>query len=223
MNVSKVNRSVPVTLGSAAILLGLRQGGRTRVLSVAAGTGLLAYAALATSPDQPSQQESREPRLISRVITVGKPRDQLYRKWCDPQLLSSLFGDALKLSVEGEGRIRMRMDVPGRRQMNWTSRLVEQVQNTSLVWRTDPGTTVPHEMFVGFRDAQPAEWGTEVTLGISLLSNDRLTRTLAQLTHLVDEAMLGKVLRRFKSLVETGEMPTLAHNPAARHRVLAAL
>jgi hypothetical protein len=33
---------------------------------------------------------------------------------------------------------------------------------------------------------------------------------------LVPNAAAGKALRRFKSLVETGEMPTLEGNPSAR-------
>ncbi|MEG9438516.1 hypothetical protein JAO29_20420 [Edaphobacter sp. HDX4] len=220
MNGSTVNRFASAAVGTSAILLGLRQVGRTRVLSVAAGTGLLAYGALAKPPHR--QPVSLEPLAITRVITVGKPRDELFRMWRDPQVMSDLFGDVLQVSREGEGRIRLHMSLPGRREITWTSRLVEQGQGSSLLWRTDPGAAVPHEMFIRFRDAHPAEWGTEVTLGISPLSNDRVTKALVRLTDSVDEAMLTKVLRRFKSLVETGEMPTLSHNPAGRHRAIAA-
>jgi uncharacterized membrane protein len=156
------------------------------------------------------------------VITVGKPRDELYRKWRDPQVMSDLFGDALQISSEGEGRIRAHMSLAGLREITWTSRLVEQNQGSSLVWRTDPGAAIPHEMFIRFRDAQPIEWGTEVSLGISPLSDGRITQAFVRLTAALDEAMLTKVLRRFKSLAETGEMPTLSHNPAGRHRALAA-
>ena len=223
MNGSKANRCVSAALGTATVLLGLRQSRRTRVFSVAAGAGLLAFAALAKSPVQSRGRGNPKPLSISRVISVGKPRDQLYRMWCDPKVLSDLFGDVLQVSREGEGRIRLRLSLPGRHEITWTSRLVEQDGHSKFLWRTEPGATMPHEMLLQFRDAQPAEWGTEVTLSISLLSDDGVTRTLVRLTDFVDEAMLMKVLRRFKSLVETGEMPTLAHNPAARHRAIAAL
>ena len=221
MNRSTINRFSAV-LGATAILLGVRKAGHTRVFSVAAGTGLLAYGVVAKSPHRPTQPESLEPPVIARVITVGKPRDELYRKWSDPQFMSELFGEGVQVSSEGEGRIRVRVDLPTGREITWTSHLVEQRQGSSFVWQTEPGAAVPHEMFIRFRDAQPAEWGTEVALGIRPLSDDSVTRAFVRLTDTVDEAMLSKVLRRFKSLVETGEMPTLSHNPAGRHRAFAA-
>ena len=158
MNGSAVNRFASAAAGTTAILLGLRQGGRTKALSVAAGTGLLAYGALTKSPHR-SNATRTQPAAISRVITVGKSRDELYRKWRDPQVMSTLFGDGLQVSREGEGRIRVRMSLPGHRETTWTSRLIEQGQGSGLVWRTDPGAAVPHEMFIRFRDAQPAESG----------------------------------------------------------------
>jgi uncharacterized membrane protein len=221
MNGSTVSRFASAAAGSVAVLLGLRQRGGTRVLCLTAGTGLLAYGAFAKELDRSPQQRSHESLAITRVITIGKRREELYREWRDPQIMSEVFGDAVQVSTEGEGRIRVHISLPGRHEIAWTSRLVEQDQGSSFLWRTDPGATVPHEMIIRLRDAQPTEWGTEVTLGISPLSDDTLTKAF-RLTHVVDQAMLTKLLRRFKSLVETGEIPTLSHNPAARHRAIAA-
>ena len=223
-----MNRYTPLRLasaavGSTAILLGLRQRGSSRVLSVAAGSGLLAYGALASSPLRSTERGHHQPVNLTSVITIGKPREELYRKLRDAQMMLEVFGDDVQVSSEGEGRIRVLISLPGRQKITWTSRLIEQDQGSSFLWRTDPGASVPHDMFIRLRDARPSEWGTVVTLGISPLSDGTLTNAFVRLTGSLDRTLLTRLLRRFKSLVETGEMPTLSRNPAGRHRAFAAV
>ena len=223
MNQSTQIRLATAAVGSTAILLGLRREGRSRVLSVAAGSGLLAYGALAKPPHRSTERGTHQSTVVAGVITIGKPREELYRKLRDAQLMAEVLGDVAQVSSEGQGHIRVQIGLPGRQKITWTSQLIQQEQASGLLWRTDPGATVPHEMFIRLRDAQPSEWGTVVTLGISPLSGGLLTSAFVRLTQSLDTATLKQLLRRFKSLVETGEMPTLSHNPAGRYRAIAAV
>jgi hypothetical protein len=50
-------------------------------------------------------------------------------------------------------------------------------------------------------------WGTVVTVGL---------RLEAPVPGMAAQVLAGKVVRALKALVETGEVPTTAHNPAAR-------
>jgi hypothetical protein len=50
----------------------------------------------------------------------------------------------------------------------------------------------------------PGDWGTVATL------------TVRGGNGMASRLKLGRALRRFKSLAETGEIPTLEHNPSAR-------
>ena len=50
-------------------------------------------------------------------------------------------------------------------------------------------------------------WGTVVTLELKLE---------APVPGMMAQVLAGKVVRRLKALAETGEVPTTAHNPAAR-------
>jgi len=50
-------------------------------------------------------------------------------------------------------------------------------------------------------------WGTVVTADLKLE---------APVPGMAAQVLAGKVVRRLKALVETGEVPTTAHNPAAR-------
>ncbi len=51
------------------------------------------------------------------------------------------------------------------------------------------------------------DWGTVVTVTL---------RLEAAVPGIAAQALAGKVVRRLKALVETGEVPTTAHNPSAR-------
>ena len=62
---------------------------------------------------------------------------------------------------------------------------------------------------LSLRDA-PDGFGTEVTISVDPVAD-------ADLPPLVTSAALFEALHRFKSLVETGEIPTLDRNPHARH------
>ncbi|GAA3757406.1 SRPBCC family protein [Terriglobus aquaticus] len=190
---------------------------------MAAGTGLIVYGAFARSEQEAAGHNSHSSQPITGVVTIGKPRDVLYRSWRDPATMSQVFGDVVQVSREGEDRFRMRISLPGQHEITWTSRLIKQVEGTSFQWRSEPGATVPHEMSLRFRDAIPAEFGTVVTLSVSPLPDSTLTSAFVRFTRSLDRALLMKLLRRFKSLVETGEIPTLSRNPAAWPRAIAAV
>jgi hypothetical protein len=54
---------------------------------------------------------------------------------------------------------------------------------------------------------QDRDWGTTVTVQL---------RLAAPVPGAGAQVLAGKVVRRLKALVETGEVPTTAHNPSAR-------
>ena len=83
-------------------------------------------------------------------------------------------------------------------------------------WESDPGAALPSDGFIRFRPA-PADWGTEVTLGLHLFAPRRL-HGVSACKGLHPQVAAEKILRRFKSLAETGEVPTLVRQPAARRR-----
>ncbi|MDO9353764.1 MAG: hypothetical protein Q7T55_08715 [Solirubrobacteraceae bacterium] len=64
----------------------------------------------------------------------------------------------------------------------------------------------PDEVIMLFAQGRPG-WGNEATAEV------RFTDAVPEMGA---ELLAGKLVRRFKSLVETGEVPTTAHNPSAR-------
>ena len=75
---------------------------------------------------------------------------------------------------------------------------------------------MPNEGSIRFRPA-PGDWGTKVRLRFRFASpSGVLGEAASKLLNVVPSMLAGKALRRFKSLAETGEIPTTEHNPSAR-------
>ena len=94
--------------------------------------------------------------------------------------------------------------------------IVEQSPGERVRWSSPPGSEFTADGEVRFRPA-PGGRGTEAHLRMHFEPAGAVQRVLiktvlGEMPNLVAE----KILRRFKSLVETGEVPTLAQQPIAR-------
>ncbi|MCU4972033.1 SRPBCC family protein [Halobacteria archaeon AArc-m2/3/4] len=107
-------------------------------------------------------------------------------------------------------------DGPLDRQLAWESKIVEDRPGEFLRWETLEGATIPHTGTVHFRSA-PGDRGTEVTLSIHVdPPGGTVGEALVNRTNLIPKTLVGTALRRFKSLAETGEIPSLEQNPSGR-------
>jgi uncharacterized membrane protein len=202
--------------------MGVRQRGTIRALSISAGTGLIAYSAVGRSRMRALVKGGIDDLPIQRVITIGKPKQELYAQWRDPAFLSSVFGGIFEVTNLGSGQISVHVELPAGRSLHWTAQLIEDPDGSTLRWRTGEDAPLPYEMFVHLRDADPADWGTEVMLGFSPICGNPIVKSIVGSSGPVTRTVLEKVLRRFKALLEAGEIPTLSKNPAGTPRLLAA-
>ena len=154
--------------------------------------------------------------VVERSITVEKPADELYRYWRDPRELSKILGKFGEVTAVDGNRMHWRMNVPLRRNMEWDTQIVEDRPGQVLRWESLEGAPLPNEGTLRFSPA-PGDWGTEAMLCLRFdppggtLGNQAVKRL-----NIVPRLLTERVLRRFKSLAETGEMPTLERNPSAR-------
>ena len=98
----------------------------------------------------------------------------------------------------------------------WTSRQFAEDSGRELSWQSLPGGTIATRGTVTFTPG-PASTGAVATLWVQFDPPlGAVGEGLAKTLHKFPRAIAGQALRRFKSLVETGEIPTLDHNPSAR-------
>lgn len=154
---------------------------------------------------------------VERSITIGKTADELHRFWQDQGTLPRIMAGFATVRVSGDGRMHWKVEGPLGRVYEWESETVDDRPGGGVGWRSLPGASIPNEGSVRFRPA-PADRGSVATL---LLRFDPPGNALGDAavellgTKPLDLIVDG-VLRRFKSLVETGEIPTTERQPAAR-------
>lgn len=205
-------RAIPAAIGGVLLALSLRRrslGGAAAVV-----VGWLVYRRLEDRRDDrgvPADATETE-----RSITIGKPADELYEAWRDPERLTQIVGRVADASTESEDRVRWTARGPLGRDVTWETRIAEERPGEYLRWESVEGATVAGEGSVRFRPA-PGDRGTEVTLRLRFdPPGGALGDTAMARLGVVPDALAMKALRRFKSLAETGEIPTLEGNPSAR-------
>lgn len=210
-----------VALSAALIVSGLagRKKGAvalalTACAGMAAASGVPLHRGRADNQGR-SRMASATPE-VERAITIGKTADELRRLWLAPGTLPQLIAGFATLHPIGDGRMRWEIRTPLGRAYKWESEIVDG-PGGGVGWRSLPDAAISNEGSVRF-DSAPHDRGTVATLHVRF---DPPGGALGEgLLQLLGAAPLNLVadnaLRRFKSLVETGEIPTTERQPAAR-------
>lgn len=159
---------------------------------------------------------------VERSVSVRRSAPELYAMWRSPERLAAIADGIGEIRAEGAadgGRFAWSVRLPGGRTVTWAAELVDEHPPDTLTWRTLPGAPVDKSMRVAFRPA-PADRGTVVTMRLTL--GPRLAvpfgGALLRVLRRGVDLLVDRALRRFQSLAEAGEIPTLEHNPSARAR-----
>ena len=154
---------------------------------------------------------------VERSVTIGQPPEALYQRWRDPATLPQVMAGFATVRASGDGRMHWTIEGPLGRTYEWDSETSDDSPGVGLGWRSLPGAAIPNEGSIRFTPA-PADRGTVATLRLRFdppvgALGDAAVQLLG--TKPLDLAV-DSALRRFKSLVETGEIPTTERQPAAR-------
>ncbi|TYL39152.1 cyclase [Natronococcus pandeyae] len=228
-NVSRWERAASAALGGALLVRGLRRRSLDGAASAVAGAGLLyrgvrghsrLYQALGiTTADGHTELDgsatSGEPS-VKRSITVGRPADELDEFWREPERLSRILGDFAAVSGLDGDTHQWHVRGPLDRRVEWQTEIVEDRPGELLRWESLDGAVVPHEATIRFELAA-GDRGTRVSLEIQYdPPGGSLGDAAMERLGIVPETVVGQTLQRFKSLAETGEIPSTEANPSAR-------
>lgn len=156
---------------------------------------------------------------LRRTITVIAPPEQLYRFWRDftnlPRFMSRL--DSVQATGERR-RSHWRARGPGGMVVEWDAEVVDDRPNELIAWRSLPGARVDHAGTVRFTPA-PRGRGTEVAVEMAYTPpGGTLGATVSRLLGQAPEQQLQEDLRRFKQLMEAGEVMVSTGVPAGGRR-----
>lgn len=156
-------------------------------------------------PDMPTLAGGRG-RHVERTVTVQRSPDEVYRAWRDLESLPRLLPGHL-VSVTASGRERTRWVVAGGGlRASWEAELTADEPGRLIAWRSVPGARVDIAGSVRFEPA-PGQRGTEVKVILTYAPpGGKLGAAAAALGGGGGDRLVREALRRFKQLMETGEV-----------------
>ncbi|MDZ7952090.1 MAG: SRPBCC family protein [Nostoc sp. DedQUE12b] len=215
---SEVERWASLIGGGAMVLMGLRQGSLRGALTALAGGGLVYQGATKQSTIQKAQEAIglNQPIKVEKTVTIRKSAEELYRFWHDFENLPTFMKHLKSVKVYDEKRSHWIANAPLDNTVEWDADILEDRENEFISWASVEGADVDNSGFVRFTKA-PGDRGTEVKVVLEYNPpGGALAATVAKLFGEEPEQQIGDELRRFKMLMEAGEIATTEGQPSGR-------
>jgi uncharacterized membrane protein len=140
------------------------------------------------------------------AITIRTTPANAYARWHDFASLSTFMAHVRSVLGAGERRWHWVVEAPAGSTVEWDAEVTDDVPGTVIAWRSVPGADVASEGSVRFV-AAPGDQGTEVHVALDYAPPaGALGAAVAKLFGEEPNQQLADDLRRFKQLVETGEI-----------------
>jgi uncharacterized membrane protein len=229
VNVNNVERMVSLFAGSALLVYGLTQR-NTKGLGLAlAGSGLVArgatghcrvYSALGVNTASAEERSPAKQAIkVTKTMTINAPAENVYRFWRNFENLPCFMHHLHEVQVLDEKRSHWVTKGPAGMTIAWDAEIINDVENKLIAWQSTEQADVYNSGSVHFRSVPHR--GTEVHVVIRYTPPaGALGVAFAKLFHEEPSQQIADDLRRFKSLVEAGEIPTTAGQPAGPSSVL---
>ena len=149
-----------------------------------------------------------------RTVTIGKPRDEIYRFWRDFSNLPQFMENVRSVETSGD-RTRWTIAGPMGRDVRLVTRITEDREGERIAWASTDESEIETTGSVDFRDA-PAERGTQVAVDIAYRPpGGELGRWVAKALQAEPHLQARRDLKRLKMLLEAGEIATSANRKSA--------
>lgn len=221
VNVGQAERWASMFGGAALIVAGMLKGRLSGLAVAGLGGGLLyrgltghcsVYQSLGVDT---AGSETDKGLHIVRAFTINKPVEELYTFWRNfenlPRFMQHL-DTVQKLDAEGT-RTRWVARAPLGQQVEWDAEIINEIPNELIAWQSTEDAQIPNAGTVRFRPA-PEGRGTEVKVTLNYLPPAGIVgATVAKLFGEEPSLQVEDDLRRFKRLMETGEIATTKGQP----------
>jgi uncharacterized membrane protein len=169
---------------------------------------------MTTSQATPTAPLSGSVHEVRCALLIDRDPGELHRLWLDAQTQQLIMDQLADVSIASD-TWHWKAHAKWFGNLEWDSRITADKAGKRIAWRSLDGAKLPNEGELLFNPGRP-DWGTEVRLVWRFdPPGGTLGEFVARLTQAPHE-IGALILRRFKSLAETGEVPTLAHNPTTR-------
>jgi len=209
--------AMDLTLLGAALVSTTNKSNRGRLaLATTAVAGLSALDVLCTR-DLTSNASSRKAVThFEKSVTINRSPEELYNFWHNFDQLPNFMGHLESVKTMADGRSHWVAKGPAGTSVEWDAEVIRDIPNQVIAWRSLEGSQVDTAGEVRF---EPAPGGRGTTVRVSMDYHPPGGWFGARVAGLFGEAPEKQVavdLRRFKQLMETGEIVLTEGQPAGR-------
>lgn len=206
--------------GAALIFRGLKRGDWLGVAAAAVGSGMLYISAMGKNPLAraagihivDTRHGGRRIEVV-KSVTINRPATDLYAFWRDFHNLPTIMPHLRTVEVLSSQKSHWVADAPAGFTVEWDAEIVNEKPGILIAWQSCEGSAVANWGVVRF---SPASGGRGTQVKVELEYRSPAGATGAVLAKLFEEEPSHQVLeglRRFKQLMETGEIMTVEGQP----------
>jgi uncharacterized membrane protein len=221
-NVSDVERWLSIAAGVAMALYGLT---RRRSSWALAGLGallvrrgasghchtydMLGISTAGSASDTRQALGGRAGVTVEESVVINRPLDELYRFWRNLENLPRFMTHLESVERITDTLSRWRAKGPGGTHVEWTAEIINEVPNQVIGWRSIEHSDVVSAGSVHFDETSR---GTRVRIRLqNSPPGGKVAAANARLIGRDAATHIRQDLRRFKQLVESGEITTSGH------------
>ncbi len=157
--------------------------------------------------------EAKGDHVVGRAVTINRPAGELYAYWRDFAKLGSFMDNVERVEVLDDRRSHWVVRAPGGKTVEWNARITEAREGELIAWTSEEGAEIANSGRVEFRDA-----GARGTVVVATIAYDppggTIGKLVAKLFQREPAIQARRDLRRFKQLMETGEVATSSRTRA---------
>ena len=147
-----------------------------------------------------------EDTLVAKTVTINRPRQALYAFWRDFRNLPLFMENIESVTVTDDHRSHWKVKAPAGTSVEWDSVIIEDIPGQVIEWSSVEKASVKNSGRIEFRDS-PNGRGTWVSAVIAYdPPGGKLGKAIATLFGREPKLQARRDLRRFKQLMETGEI-----------------
>lgn len=191
-----------------------------------------------TTTDKPSLEKSKKERVsgtrplsdlgepksgpllggirLQESVTIDVPAQQLYDYWRNFSNLPRFTKNLKSVQVIDDTRSRWTVDGPAGKELSWEATIIDDRPGEMISWRSIEGSDFDNAGSIWF---QPATTGRGTVVKLIFSYNPPagpLGSLVAKLSGKEPAMLLKQQLRRFKQLMETGEIATTGGQPVVK-------
>ncbi len=151
---------------------------------------------------------------VSRSVTILKPAHLLYTFWRDLENLARVIRHPVTITARSAIESHWSASAPpGEHRVEWDALIINDEPDQLIAWRSSDASEIANAGTVRFEPA-PGDEGTEVTVTLDYVPPGGKTGAmLAKISGEEAGQQVADTLRRFKALMEAGEIPTTEGQP----------